>query len=100
MTPKFTASNPTVLCFNMNSLNTFLKRFYLFLGMRREEEREEEEHQCVVASCTPPTGDLAHNPGMCPDWESNGPPFVSKAGAQSTEPHQPGLLQYEFSHVY
>ena len=26
--------------------------------------------QCVVASCTLPTGDLAYNPGMCPDWES------------------------------
>ena len=25
-----------------------------------------EKHQCVVASCTPPTGDLAHNPGMSP----------------------------------
>ena len=36
-------------------------------------------------------GDLAHNPGMCPDWESNRQPFGSQAGAQSTEPHQPGL---------
>ena len=24
----------------------------------------------MVASHRPPTGDLAHNPGMCPDWES------------------------------
>ena len=39
----------------------------------------------------PPTGDLAHNPGMCPDWESNQWPFGTQAGAQSTEPHQPGL---------
>ena len=22
----------------------------------------------MVASCTPPAGDLAHDPGMCPDW--------------------------------
>ena len=45
----------------------------------------------MVASCMPPTGDLlgAHNPGMCPKWESNQRPFGSQAGAQSTEPHQP-----------
>ena len=24
----------------------------------------------VVASHVAPAGDLAHNPGMCPDWES------------------------------
>ena len=45
----------------------FLRDFiYLFLERGREGEREEEEHQCVVASCMPPTGDLAHNPGTCP----------------------------------
>ena len=33
--------------------------------------RKGEEHQCVVASHVPPTGDLAHNPVRCPDWESN-----------------------------
>ena len=32
-----------------------------------------------------------HNPGMCPDWESNWRPFGVQAGAQSTKPHQPGL---------
>ena len=39
----------------------------------------------------PPTGDLSHNPGMCPDWESNQKTFRSQARAQSTELHQPGL---------
>ena len=39
----------------------------------------------------PPTGDLARNPGICPDWESNQRPFGPQAGAQSTEPHQAGL---------
>ena len=45
------------------------KRFYLFIFRERgrEGERQGEKHQCVVASPTPPTGDLAHNPGMCPD---------------------------------
>ena len=32
---------------------------------------ERGKHQCVGASCMPPTGDLACNPGMCPDWEPN-----------------------------
>ena len=44
-----------------------------------------------ITSHMPPTGDLAHNPGMCPDWGSNQRPFALEAGAQSTEPHQPGL---------
>ena len=33
----------------------------------------------MVASCAPPTGDLACNPGMCPDWELNQRPFGSQA---------------------
>ena len=38
--------------------------------MGKEEEREGGKHQCVVAFCMPPTGDLASNPDMCPDRES------------------------------
>ena len=63
----------------------------MFLQKAREGEREGEKHHCVVASHVPPTGDLAHNPGMGPDWESNWGPFGLQASAQSTEPHQPGL---------
>ena len=51
---------------------------------------EGEKHQCVVASHTPPTGDLAHNPGMCPHWELNQQPSDSQANVQSTVPQQPG----------
>ena len=65
------------------------KRFYLFLF--RERGRKRRKYQCVVASHTPPTGHLAHNPGMCPAWESNQCPFGSQASTQFTEPHQPGL---------
>ena len=71
---------------------SILDFIYLFLDRGREGEREEEKHQCVVAFCSPPTGDLACNPGMYPDWELNQHPFGSQAGAQSTEPHWPGLL--------
>ena len=48
-------------------------------------------------SCAPPTGDLACNPGMCPDWESNQQPSGSQAGTQSAEPHQPGHVFRYFS---
>ena len=37
----------------------------MFRERGKEGEREGEEHQCVVASHAPPTGDLAHNPGIC-----------------------------------
>ena len=63
---------------------------YLFLERGGQEERE-REIACVVASHAPPAGDLALNPGMCPDWESNQQPFGSQASTQSTESHQPGL---------
>ena len=59
------------------SSTIYFLRSYLFLERGRVEEREGEEHQCVVASRMPPTGDLARNPGMCPDWESNLRPLVS-----------------------
>ena len=39
--------------------------------MGREGEREGRKHQCVVASHAAPTGDLACNPSMFPDWELN-----------------------------
>ena len=57
--------------------------------MGREGGREGEKHECVVASRMPPTEDLAHNPGMYPDWELNQQPFGLQTSAQSTEPHQP-----------
>ena len=51
----------------------FLKTNFIYLFLERGEgkERVGEKHQCVVFSHVPPIGDLAHNPGMCPDWESN-----------------------------
>ena len=57
-------------------LSTFLKKklkkiVFIFREKGREGGREGEKHQCVVASSTPPARDLACNPGMCPDWESN-----------------------------
>ena len=77
----------------------YFKKYFIYLFLERGEGREEErernikvwkKHQ-LAASRMPPTGDLAHNPGMHPDWESNQWPFSSQAGTQPTEPHQPGL---------
>ena len=58
----------------------FFKGFvYLFRERGREGEREGDKHQCVVAPHVFPTGDLARNPGMCPDWESNQRPYGLQA---------------------
>ena len=78
----------------------FFLRFYLFNFRKRERERVRvgEKQQCVFASRMLPMGDLAHNPGMCPNWESNQQPSGSQASTRSTEPHQPGhpFLEYVF----
>ena len=49
---------------------TIFKNLFIFREREREGEREGEKHQSV-ASRTPPTGDLAHNPDKYPDRESN-----------------------------
>ena len=68
----------------------FFLWFSLFFERGREGERESERHQCVGGFRVLPPRDPACNPDMCPDWESNLRPFGVQAGAQSTEPHQPG----------
>ena len=65
---------------------------YLLLERGEVREREGEKHQCVVASHMLSTGDLPHNPGVFPDWESNWRPFGLQPGTQSTELHQPGPM--------
>ena len=58
-----------ILAFIHRVLNfLFLKDFYLFIYflIERERGKEGEKHRCVAASCMPPTGNLASNPGVCP----------------------------------
>ena len=77
----------------------FFKILFIFRERRRERKRGGEKHWCVVASCTPPTGDPAHNPGMCPTWESNQRSPGLQVSTQSTEPHQPGQHMYNILYI-
>ena len=46
-----------------------------------ERERKGEKYQCAVASHMYPIGNLACNPAMCPDWESNQRPLDLQASS-------------------
>ena len=76
----------------------FLKKDFIYLFLERGEAKEKsegEKHQCVIAfHAWVPTRDLAHNPGMCPDWELNWQPFGWQACTQSTEPHHQGIFLF------
>ena len=67
--------------------------FYLFLDRGEVKEKEGERNIDVqgmhrwIASCMPPTGNLAGNPGMFPAWEPKYWPFGFQASTQSAEPH-------------
>ena len=67
--------------------------FYLFILERgREGEREGEKYQCVVASHVPLVGDLVHNRGLCPDWESNRRPLVHRLMLNSLSQASQGCI--------
>ena len=69
----------------------------LFIYLQREGKGGRKRNinvQCQLL-LTPPPGDLAINPHMCPDWELNQRHFGSPAGAQCTEPHQSGPVYLE-----
>ena len=71
----------------------FKKKIFIYLFLERGDKREKERERniSVCTSCIPPTGDLAQDPGMCPDWESKEQPFGSQVSTQSTELYQSGL---------
>ena len=71
----------------------FFYYLFIYLFLKRGREKEREKNTDVQGKCqSPPTRDLASNPGMCPHWESNWWPFCLWNDAQSTEPLLPGLL--------
>ena len=73
----------------------FLKTLFIFREGNGGRKKERENYQYVVASHVAPTGDLARNPGMRPDWEANQRPFRLQASTQSTEPTSQAL-----AHIY
>ena len=68
----------------------FLMILFIFRETGREGERERNINVSLLLVC-PSTGDMACNPGICPDWELNATLWFA-ACAQSTELHQPGLI--------
>ena len=60
------------------SFKIFFKVVFIHFQREGKRSREGEKYRCVVATPAPCTGDLAHNPGMCPDWELNQQPFDSQ----------------------
>ena len=76
---------PHCYCADLLLTSNCHKKDFIFLFLGRGEGRE--KHQSV-ASHTPPTEDLVHNSGICPDWEPNRPPLGLQDNAQPTEPHQ------------
>ena len=80
----------------------FFKDFYLFIFRERGKwgrKTGRETSMCGLPLMHHPTGDLARNPGMCPDWGLNWWPFGLQVGTQSTEPHQPGQENLNFISV-
>ena len=83
---------------------SLLKKFYLFISQDkkgREIERERNinvPEKCqLVASYTPPTGDLAHNPGMCPGRESNWQHFSLQASGSPLSHNSQGWVSVSTS---
>ena len=81
---------PLILLLYMRCTIIFLKILFIYLWREGKGCRKRGRHQCVVASCETPTGDLTYTPTMCPDWELNWQSFGLQVSTQSTEPHQPG----------
>ena len=70
---------------------------FIFRERGRDRERWGEKHQYVVASCMPPTGDLACNLGLCPDWDSTSDLLFHRPGNLliSKLPSQGNLLIFK-----
>ena len=71
------------LCLSQYYIVFLKKHDYLFIYFQRQGKggRKRGRETSIGRS---------HNPGMCPDGESNWRPFGSQTGTQSTEPQQPG----------
>ena len=91
-----------LLVVNRRLYLTIKKKKTLFTYLKRGEGREKERERNInvwLPLTRLPTGDLARNPGMYPDWESNQWPFGSYASTQFIEPHQPGPVPNDFMYI-
>ena len=71
--------------------------FFFLIGRGGKGERVGEKHQRVVAShVMAPTGDLACNPGMCPDWKLNWQPFGSQPALSSLSYTSRSFQSYKY----
>ena len=77
----------------INWRSPFSLRFYLFIFKERGKvgERGREMLTCErniswLPLTWPPTRDLAHNPGMCPDWDLNWWPLGSQCSIHWATP--------------
>ena len=88
-----TRPNIAMYSFLVKSRNIYFpKILFIFKERGREGQKQGKKHQCTretSISCHSHAPNLVHNPGMCPERESNQCPFSSQVGSQSTEPHQP-----------
>ena len=90
----FSHLQSTLLLRQYTYWDIFFKRDFIFTERGSEREREERNISVWLPLTCPLLGDLACNPGMCPDWESNQRPFGLQSSTQFTEPHQPGQIKY------
>ena len=87
---------PLFYFFKKRDVLYFLKNIYVFLDRGEWWEKDRERNINVWLPLTHPQLGIwpATQADMCPDWELNQQSFGSQAGAQSTEPHQPGYFFY------
>ena len=71
----------------------FLKDF-IFRERGREGERGRETSMCGCLSHAPNWGTRSATQACALTGNQTGDPFGSQAGAQFTEPHQPGLASF------
>ena len=69
----------------------FLFFFFLKILLLLDRGKGREGRGKETSMCGCPIEDLAHNPGMCPDWELNQRPFALQFSSQSTEPQWPSF---------
>ena len=74
----------------------FLKGYFTSIQERGEGERIERKREIhgLPPACTPTTRGWSHNPGTCPDQQSNQWPLVYRTILQPTEPRWPELPWY------